>query len=80
MGRVVEVQRGSRLPGPLSSRQFLNCLVTVKIRISNATMFYCNTPDFGLNPSLTVLDYARFVHVGETFNRFAEFGLRRNAF
>jgi len=43
-------------------------------------MFYCNTSDFGLNPSLTVLDYARFVHVGETFNRFAEFGLRRNAF
>ena len=39
-------------------------------------MFYCNTPNVGLNPSLKNTVLSSLAHVGETFNKFADFGLR----
>ena len=54
-----------------SSRQkhffkFYRYSKTNDIWLSNTRMFYCSTPNLGSG---------RFVHVGETFNRLADFRL-----
>ena len=73
MGRLGKVQAGPPSAGAPSSRQKMfknNFPVTVKIETSGHQTLECfiaTLPTQGV--------HVRFVYVGETFDRFADFGL-----